>query len=260
MLRYIYLSAAAIMTAISGQTQDLSLTPLEVMKKNDLQAVADNEYFRMSMKLINKSGMTRERQLEQHNMTDEGNNRSYLIKFISPADIKGTGFLSIEHDDRESDQWLYLPAFNKTRRISSANESDYFAGTDFTFEDLNREDLEDFNYSFLPDVEVDGAACYQILAIPTSEKKIKESGYSKRELLIRKSDYVLAGGNLYDKSGDLQKVFHASNFKKEGGRWRAYCMEMKNMKQSHSTILIFDEIRSDQEADKEIFTERFLTR
>lgn len=260
MPRMFYILISAIMISYSGQTQDQQLTALEIMIKNDQQSISNDEYFKITMSLINKRGNKRERQLEQLTMTDEKNNRSSLIKFLSPADIKGTGFLSIEHSGRDDDQWLYLPAFNKTRRISPANESDYFVGTDFTFEDLNREDLEDFTYSFLPDAEVDGVACYHILALPNSEKKIKESGYSKRDLFIRKDDFILAGATFYDKSGEKHKEYSAGNIKKTGNKWRAFRMEMNNLKNAHKTILVYDEIILDQGIDKEIFTERYLKR
>lgn len=260
MPRTFYLFVSAILIAISGQTQDKQLSALEVMVKNDQQSIAADEYDKMSMSLISKNGGKRARQLEQFTMTDKEDNRSSLIKFLSPANIKGTGFLSIENSGRDDDQWLYLPAFNKTRRISPANESDYFVGTDFTFEDLNREDLEDYAYSFLPDAEVDGIACYHILALPASEKKIKESGYSKRELLIRKDDFVLAAATFYNKSGEKQKIYSAGNIQEIDGKRRAFRMEMNNLKNSHKTILVFDEIRLNQGIDEETFTERHLKR
>jgi len=258
MHRSIYILISTIMIATYGQTQDHLLSALEVMIKSDRQSVAGDEYFKISMKLINKRGGKRERQLEQFTKTDDQDMRSSLIKFLSPADIKGTGFLSIEHSGRDDDQWLYLPAFKKTRRISPGNESDYFVGTDFTFEDLNREDLEDFTYSFLPDAEVDGAVCYHILAVPLSEKKLTESGYSKREMLIRKENFVLVYANFYDKSGEKLKTYNADNIKKVGEKWRAYRMEMNNLRNSHKTILIYDEISLDQGVDLNIFTERYL--
>jgi len=225
-----------------------------------MQAIADDEYLKISMTLINKRGGERRRQLEQFIKTDKDNNRSSLIKFLSPADIKGTGFLSIEYSDQDDDQWLYLPAFKKTRRISSANESDFFVGTDFTFEDLNREDLEDFSYSYLPDAEIEGEACFKILAIPLSPEKILETGYSKRELCIHKENFVLVFANFYNKSNELQKTYHARNLKKIGEKWRAFYMEMNNLEKSHKTILKFDEIKLDQGVDEEIFTERYLIR
>ncbi len=260
MIRFAFIFILAFRMLAPAGAQDHQLSALEVMTENDRQMIADDEYFMIRMTLVNKRGGERKRQLEQYTMTDSDNNRSSLIKFLAPADIKGTGLLSIEHSSRDDDQWLYLPAFNKTRRISPSNESDYFVGTDFTFEDLNREDLEDFDYSFLADTSFEGAACYHILAVPVSDSKLKESGYSKREMLIRKVDFILVSVEFYDRSGELQKIYKSGDIKKIGDKHRAYRMKMKTLKSGHKTILIFNEIKLNQGVDREVFTERYLMR
>ncbi|MFQ6116110.1 MAG: outer membrane lipoprotein-sorting protein, partial [bacterium] len=110
-------------------TQDLSA--LEIMKKNDQQRKSRDERVELTMKLINRKGKERVRKVSQVTMTDASDNQKSLIRFLSPADVKGTRLLTIEHSNRDDDQWLYLPALKKVRRISASDQSDNFMGTDF---------------------------------------------------------------------------------------------------------------------------------
>jgi hypothetical protein len=232
----------------------------EFMKKYNEQISSDNEVTQMTMLLFNKQNNKREREIVRYLMTDKNNKRSSLIKFLSPADVKGTGLLAIENMGREDDQWLYLPGFNKTRRIASSNETDYFVGSDFTFEDLNREDLEDFNYEFLQETDIDEQRCYQIKATPITDEKIKESGYARRDLFIRKDNFVLVKVKFYDKSNSLFKEFKATSIKMDevSKKWRAYSIEMSNLKTSHKTVLDITGIKINKGLDKETFTQRNL--
>src|ERR1035437_2609118 len=233
---------------------------LEVMQKYNAQISSSDETTQMTMSLINKQDNKREREIVRYLMTDKNDKRSSLIKFLSPSDVKGTGLLSIENVGRDDDQWLYLSGFNKTRRIASSNETDYFVGSDFTFEDLNREVLNDYQYDFLQETDIDGQRCYQIKATPKTNKKIKESGYAKRELFIRKDNFVLVKVNFYDKSNTLFKVYKGFNIKTDADskKERAYSIEMSNLKTGHKTMLSIASIKINKGLDKETFTQRNL--
>ncbi len=141
-----------VLSFVSAMSQ--SLSAYDVMKKNDQASLADNESCTINMLLKNNRGGERKRTIEQFSKIDNDGNRLLLIKFLSPSVLKGSGYLSIENTNRDDDQWLYLPAFNKTRRILSKNESDHIVGTDFSFEDINREDIEEYHYVFLSDVDI----------------------------------------------------------------------------------------------------------
>ncbi len=238
-----------------------SISAKEVMQKNDLQRIGNKEYSKLSMTLINKQGGKRERQLDIKLFKDKDNNLSQIIKFHSPSDIKGTAFLSIEHHDKSDDQWMYLPAFKKTRRISSSFEKGYFAGSDFTFEDLNREDFLEYDYKLLSTVKVNGTPCYHIEATPLSSNKKKNSGYSKREIFIEKKDYIMVKSIYYDKKGEKIKVFTASNIKKVPGSdvTRSYTIEMNNIKSNRKTILNYLKIETGCCVEANDFSLRYLT-
>ena len=231
----------------------------EIMKKSDEMASSDNEQSVLVMRLINSKGKERSRNIKQFIRFDENDNRSSLIRFNAPADVAGTGFLAVENADREDDQYLYLPALQRSRRISASNETDNFMGSDFTFEDLDREDLSDFNYKLEGEEQINGAAAWKIIATPANDKKAKESGYSKREIFVSKQSFIPLMINYYDKKGTLTKVFTAKDVKEVGaGKYRAHKMEIANKATGHTTVLEFSDFVINGGLEEDFFTVRYL--
>ncbi len=241
---------------VSGQ----SLSAREIMKKNDQQRKTKTEKLEMEMKLINKKGKTRVRRVTQIKKTDASGNEKSVIRFLAPADVKGTGLLTIEHTDRDDDQWLFLPALRKVRRISSGDKSDRFVGTDFTYEDLKNEELENYDYKLLKDDVLENRDCYVIEAVPTTPKKKKESGYSKREIWIDKKNFVNIQTKFYNKKGEFYKIFTAGDIQLIEGttKWRAHQMVMENIKTIHKSILLFSNIVINKDIADKKFTKRYL--
>jgi outer membrane lipoprotein-sorting protein len=240
--------------------QDLSARG--IMKKNDRQRKAENERLELEMKLINKKGKERVRKVTQIKKTDAVGNEKSLIRFLSPADVKGTGLLTIEHSERDDDQWLYLPALKKVRRISASNKSDNFVGTDFTYQDLKGEEFKNYNYKLLKVEKLDGYDCYVIAALPNNQKEKKESGYSKREIWIDKENFVNIQTRFYNKKEEFYKILKAGDIRLIEGenKWRAFHMEMENKKTNHKTILLFNKILINKGIADENFTQRYLER
>ena len=233
-----------------------------IMQKNDQQRKADDERLQLVMKLINKRGKERVRRVTQITKTDADGNEKSLIRFLSPADVKGTGLLTIEHSDRDDDQWLYLPALKKIRRISASDKSDNFMGSDFAYEDLASEEMENYDYKLLKNETVDGVDCYVIEAVPNNDKEKKESGYSKREIWIRKDNFVGIRTKYYDRKGELLKIFRTSDIRMIDGsdKWRAHRMDMENIKTAHKTVLLFSNFVINKGIEDKFFTKRYLER
>ncbi|MFQ6084073.1 MAG: outer membrane lipoprotein-sorting protein [Candidatus Aminicenantia bacterium] len=250
----------ALLSANMTFGQDLSAR--EIMKKNDQQRKADDERLELVMKLINKKGKERVRQVIQITKTDAEGNQKSLIRFLSPADVKGTGLLTIEHSDRDDDQWLYLPALKKVRRISASDQSDNFMGSDFAYEDMGTEEMGNYDYRLIKTEILDGVKCYVIEAVPNNDKEKKESGYSEREIWIDKDNFVGVQIKYYDKKGELLKIFKASDIRLIDGtnKWRAHRMEMENIKTSHKTVLLFDNFVINKGIEDKFFTQRYLER
>jgi len=237
-----------------------NLSAREIMKKNDQQRIAKTEQLELEMKLINKKGKTRVRRVTQIKKMDASGNEKSLIRFLSPADVKGTGLLTIEHTDRDDDQWLYLPALRKVRRISASDKSESFVGTDFAYEDLKNEELENYDYKLLKDDVLENHDCYVIEAVPATSKEKEESGYNKREIWIDKTNFVNIQTKFYNKKDAFYKIFKADDIQLIEGttKWRAHQMVMENLKTKHKTILLFNNIVINKDIADKIFTQRYL--
>lgn len=242
-------------------TPDAPLTAREIMDRVDHINDAADETNTLEMTLTNKRGQTRERTLQGWSQQTEGDNQNQLVRFLEPKDVKDVGLLTWEHDDRDDDQWLFLPALKKTRRISSADQADSFMGTDFSYEDMRSEKLDEHAYELLREEEVDGRACWVIQATPTSENQMATSGYSRRITWVDRQTYVPLKGEFYDKKGALLKELVATELQEVvPGLWRANRLQMTNVQKEHNTVLVFTGREVNTGLDDDLFTERELKR
>ncbi|MCK4359573.1 MAG: outer membrane lipoprotein-sorting protein [Candidatus Cloacimonetes bacterium] len=194
------------------------------------------------MTLINRRGKTRERTVLSISK-DYGKDSKSIIFFQSPADVKGTGFLQFEYDDpsKEDDRWLYLPALKKVRRISGSSKSDYFMGTDFTYDDMGDRAVDEDNHKLLREEEIDSIKCWVVESIP----KDKDYMYSKVVKWIRQDALIPLKVEFYDRQTNLLKVLKISDIRKQDGFWTAFKMEMNNIQDKHKTILEIKEMHYD---------------
>lgn len=237
------------------------LTGRQIMEKSEAQNKGKDEYNTTSMKLINKRGQERDRKIEYYKATDENDNDKVFMRFIEPADVKGVGLLTIEHTDLDDDQWLYLPALRKVRRISSSDQGDNFMGTDYTYEDIRAEKLDEHEYNRVGNETIDGHDCYVIVALPSTEKQKDESGYSRREIWMRKDVLLMIQIKYYDKKGGLLKIEVRKDIAEAAPNlYRPNIMEMQNLKTGHTTRITFDEREINKGIPDRIFTERELKR
>ena len=249
-------------SGINSIAHAIDLSAHEVMVRNDRQRKADDEQIELTMKLINKKGKERIRRIRWVLKTDASSEMKSIIRFLSPVDVKGTGLLTIEHSGRDDDQWLYLPALRKTRRISASDQADSFMGSDFAFEDIGTEELDNYDYMILQTEIVEGVECIVIQAVPNNDNERKESGYSKRKMWIRTDNFVTTKALFFDKKAKVFKQFKASDIQQIDGthKWRAHRMEMENLKTGHKTVLIFDVFVINTSIEDRVFTKRYLER
>ncbi len=210
----------------------------EIMDKvRELQKAQDEEETQ-GMRLIDKKGRVKEREISTYTMKNENDLGKTLIRFHKPSDVAGTGLLTWEQKDRDDDQWLYLPATKKSKRIVSGNRKGKFMGTDFTYGDLRPEKLDKHNYNLVGSEAIDGKDCFVIDAVPKDPKEIKDSGYFMRKLWVRKDIYFVVQKKFYDPNRKLEKVSTAEDLKNVSGSiWRADSITMKSFKKKHKTIL-----------------------
>ncbi|MFC1618820.1 outer membrane lipoprotein-sorting protein [Candidatus Neomarinimicrobiota bacterium] len=231
-----------------------------IMEQNYEQNRVEDMEAEFVMKLIHPKGHERIRQVVLYAKTNADGLDKSLIRFMSPADVRGVGLLSIDTPEREN-QWLYLPALQRVRRISSSQKSDSFMSSDFSYEDLESRELEDYEYTLSGVEELDGIACYRIQAQPIERLKQTGTTYSRLEMWIEKEHFLAVKVNLYDLKSALLKTMKLHDIRQIEGseKWRGYVIEMQNVKTGHRTELRYASIKLNSGLEDDLFTERTLT-
>ncbi len=188
----------------------------------------------MVMTLKNKKGQTSSRQIRIRTLEVQGDGDKSLSIFDEPADVKGTAMLTYSHGLEPDDQWLYLPAIKRVKRISSRNKSGPFMGSEFAFEDLGSQEVEKYTYKYLRDEPCAEFECYVMERVPA----YKYSGYKRQVVWIDKEGYRMMKVDYFDRKNEPLKTLVASDYQQFLGHyWRAGKMEMTNHQNGKSTTL-----------------------
>ena len=188
----------------------------------------------MEMILRNKQGQESRRSISINTLEVEGDGDKSLSVFNSPKDIKGTAFLSYTHALTPDDQWLYLPALKRVKRIASANKSGPFVGSEFAYEDLTSQEIEKYSYKWLRDDEFDGRPVFVIEAYPAYEN----SGYVRQIVWLDKEMYQPLQIKFFDRKNAELKTLTSSDYQQYLGQyWRPGRMSMINHQTGKSTEL-----------------------
>lgn len=230
----------------------------ELMRRADRLNRSDDETREAKMTLINKNGTTRERRIIIWTKRKDDDNDYSLVRFIAPGDVAGTGLLTEEFSDRDDDQFLYLPALKRTRRISSSDKSDSFMGTDFSFEDMEAFDEKDWDHKKLGEETHDGRKVWIVESVPKSPKKIKETAYGKIVGKVDPERYIVLASDYFNKKDEHIKEFKALNIKPYGKLWRAERIEMRTLKSGHTTTIEYSDTKINTGLEVSRFTRREL--
>jgi Protein of unknown function (DUF1329). len=179
-----------------------------------------------------------------------------LLSFTAPAEVKGVALLILNHPDRASDQWMWIPANARERRIALQDRSTRFFGTDFSFEDLEERDLNQYDYKLLGEEPVDGAACWKIESRP---KEGKSSQYTSSVIWVRKDNYAAAKIESFTKE-KLVRQLHYSDIQNVQGVWTAKKLEMFDAGRNSHTVMILDKLQYNVPLKEESFTLQALRR
>lgn len=263
MNRKIYLALLGLATAVT-QTAAADLSARDIMEKNFYVTKIKTMKSDTTMLLINDKGQTRERKSETlSKLQANGVDSSLVVKFITPADIKGTGFLQIEHSDADDDQWIYLPALKKSRRLVANNKKDSFVGSDFSYGDILLPKVDAYKHTLLRSENCDGQDCYVIESEPKDDTEKRNSGYSKKITWARKDNFLETKVEYYDVNGRLYKTHTAAEhtlIEPDTKRWIAKRREMVNHQTGHKTVIHFDNIQAGIPVDDNVFTTRSIER
>ncbi len=190
----------------------------------------------MQMILRNKQGEESLREIRIQSLEQQGDGDKSLTIFDKPLDVKGTAFLSFSHAIGADDQWLYLPALKRVKRISSRNKSGPFMGSEFAYEDLSSFEIEKYTYKYIKDEAINDQACFVVEQYPVD----KNSGYTRRVVWIDQAEYRVQRAEFYDRKNSLLKTLTYTGYKPYLDKyWRPDQMDMLNHQTGKSTELLW---------------------
>jgi len=239
------------------------LTPeekgLEIAREADRRETGfENFTANMRMILRNKHGqeslrLIRVRTLE---VVDDGDKS--LTIFDNPRDVKGTGFLTFSHKTKDDDQWLYLPALKRVKRISARNKSGSFMGSEFAYEDISSQEVEKYTYKWIQDETYEGRECFVFERYPADKKN---SGYTRQVVWVDKDEYRVRKIDFFDRKSSLLKTFTAVDYHQYLDKyWRAHEMNMINHQNGKSTRLVWSDFEFRVGLKDKDFTKNSLKR
>lgn len=235
-------------------------SPEEIMEKSR-DAVKLKSFEALStLTITDPRGNQRIRKNTMASKMFPGDVEKRIIKFVSPAEVKGTGILIIDKKDENDDMWIYLPALRKTRRIVSTEKSKSFMGSEFSNADMTAPTLADFTYRILGSEKVTGHDCYKMEAIPRNTDIEDLYGYSKAISWIDKNDYIVHRSQYYDFEGEHFKTIETISYKLLDPVHKKYMiteMLAKNLENNRTSRLVMDKVQIADTKD-EYFTTTFL--
>lgn len=211
----------------------------------------------MKMILKNQAGNSSERDIRIQSLEVENDGDKSLTIFRSPRDVKGTAFLSFSHATTPDEQWLYLPALKRVKRIASKNKSGPFMGSEFAFEDLSSFEVAKYSYRYLGTETLNGVKTYKSELTPAYE----HSGYSKMISWIDIDEFRIQKIEYYDRKGDLLKTQTFHDYQQYLDQyWRAHRMMMVNHQVGKSTELLWSDFRFQAGLEDRDFNKNTLKR
>ncbi|MGS2723452.1 outer membrane lipoprotein-sorting protein [Porticoccus sp. GXU_MW_L64] len=242
MKKLIIVTAVLFSVALQTQADDLQQKGFDIAARSDRSDRGfESSEVELTMVLRNAAGTETRRTLHTKTLelADESVGDKSLIVFHTPADVEGTALLSHAQILKPDNQWLFLPALKRTKRISSANKSGPFVGSEFAFEDFTAQELNKFTYKFLreePCPQDADLTCDVVERYPA----YKKSGYKKQIAWTDQTDFQVRQVEFYDRRGDKLKTLSLLDYKQyEGSIWRTQKMVMVNHKTGKSTDLLY---------------------
>jgi len=257
-----FIAALGITLVMLSFSADATPTAEEIMKRNFLTSKVIDSNSDATFHLLNAGGQERLRETHGQTKLIQGTTDNMrIVEFLSPADIRGTKTLLIEHSDKDDDIWIYLPAMKKVRRLVANNKKDSFVGTDFSYGDVIGHKVEDWTHALLKEEVIEGKSCYVIESLPKRPEVASYTGYSKRVSWIDKESSVAVRGEFYDLKSELLKRTAALDIQKVStstNNWQPMKLVAEDVQTGHKTIIEFANFRANVGVSSEVFTSRYL--
>jgi hypothetical protein len=210
----------------------LQTDPRHIVEESQRRSNAESQRYEGTLQVIDAKAKISEKRWIYDRIGSHGSSKT-ILRFTAPAEVKGVALLVVNHPDRASDQWMWTPAIGRDRRIAFQDRSTRFFGTDFSFEDLEERDADQYDYRMIGEEQNVGVMCWKIEATP---KQSKASQYTRSYLWIRKDNYVIVGIENYNKDQLIRRAAY-SDIRNIQGFWTAQTIEMTDLKRNSRTIL-----------------------
>ncbi len=234
----------------------------EIMQKSrDVSKVKGMESV-TQLCIVDAKGRERVRKITMASR-DEGNVEKRIIKFLAPADVKGTGLLVFDYENKDDEMWLYLPAIRKTRKIVSSEKGKNFMGSEFSNADMAAPNLQDFTLKKLPDGQTGGVDCYRIEMTPLNASLVREYGFAKKIVWIGKKDFVMRKAVYYDADNEVHKVMTLGDIMELDPAHKKYLareMTMVNKQNGRKSYIKMTQVQYRPDINPDYFTLSFLQR
>ena len=227
----------------------------QIMQEQQRRTEARSQHWEGLLQVMDAKGKISDKRWVFDRFGSHGQSKS-LLMFTAPAEVKGVALLVVNHPDRASDQWMWIPANERERRIAFQDRATRFFGTDFTYEDLEERDGDQYMYSMVGDDTLDGVACWKIQSKP---KEAKASQYTSSYVWVRKDNYAFQQFENYIK-GDLVRRLKYSRIELLQGIWTARVADMTDLRRSSRTVLTFEKLLYNVPMKEEDFTLQALRR
>jgi len=248
--RIVTLAAVLLLAGAIGVFADADAG--DIMEQVYNRPSGDDMSAELNMTITNSRGSTRDRSIAQYRM-DEGDIEKKIMFFTAPADVRDTSFLSWSYDDgRDDDQWIYLPALRRVKRISAGDKNDTFMGSDFTYDDMGERHPSEDTHTLLREETVDGEHCYVVESVP----KDSDAYISRTVSWVVKDEWIGLKKEFYDDSGKLFKKLTINEYDKADGCWVISDMTMENLEKGSSTRIRMEDVEFDSGLRSSLFTER----
>lgn len=211
---------------------------LEIAQKAQERTLSKSEHYAGTLQVIDAHKKVTEKRWIFDRIGSHGDSKS-ILRFTAPPEVKGVALLVVNHPDRASDQWMWTPALERDRRIALQDRSARFFGTDFSFEDLEERDVNQFSYTLLGEDAQSGAACWKLESRP---KQTKASQYTSSQLWIRKDNYVIIRIDHFKKD-KVQRRIDYSELENVQGIWTPKKFEVSDIARNSRTVMKIDDLK-----------------
>lgn len=227
----------------------------QIVEESQRRGRAPSEHYEGTLEVTSADSKVTRKSWQFWRLGSYGNSKA-VIRFTAPAEVKGVALLVINHPDRSSDQWMWTPAIARDRRIALQDRSTRFFGTDFSFEDLEERDVDQYEYRLTGEEPIEGAPCWRIDARP---RQTKTSQYTLSRMWVRKDNYVPAQYENFVKDQPVRRLLQ-KDIQNIQGIWTARTLEMTDLRRKSRTILRLEKLEYNIPLKEDEFTVQALRR